>query len=150
MNGHWTHEWPKREGVYWTLAPGATEPSFVYIKGEHWHYLDRGWGLQDHDWDEDAPTLFWSAPLQPPPSPDGFRLASASRATWTMLWPEKDGLYWLFHPGRAIAIAQITRLFRGFVGTDDAWEREQTIHGEMFWDEPILPPSLPEALEELN
>ena len=143
MAGDWTGAWPKKSGIYWTLVPGGTEPTLVDIRSDRWTYLDRDWDVQAHDWDQDAPSLFWSEPLKAPPPPDGFRLKSADQATWSILWPEAEGVYWLFHPRRPIALAQVTGRFRGFVGTEDAWEREESIAGEMFWSEPILPPPLP-------
>lgn len=138
MTGQWRHEWPKKAGVYWTVAPGGTEPTFVEIRGERWQYMER-------DYELDAPTMFWSEPLKAPPPPDGFRLASADHATWTQLWPANDGMYWLSHPNRPVMLAQVTRDFRGIVGGEDAWERGYTITGELFWDAPVVPPALPDA-----
>jgi Uma2 family endonuclease len=136
MTGQWMEVWPKRDGVYWALAPDELEPVLVAIKGERWEY-------QERDWELAAPTLFWTEQLRPPSSPDGFRLKSADHATWTQLWPEVDGLYWLYHPDRPIGLAQVTNLFRGYIGTEDAWEREESFPGELFWSEPIFPPAPP-------
>ncbi|MFC5861752.1 hypothetical protein ACFPT7_05565 [Acidicapsa dinghuensis] len=138
MLGSWTEEWPERAGVYWALAPQEKEPIFVHIDGPRWNYLWKNWDL-------DAPSWIWSERMQPPESPHGDNLFSPDREGWSIVWPEIEGEYWLFHPGRPVALSQVTGTYRGFLGTDDVWPREEPMEGELFWSEPILPPSPPES-----
>lgn len=106
MDGWWTKAWPDKPGFYWTLVPGGTVPTLLEITRDTWIHLQRDWDLQGYDWDADTPSLFWSEPLVAPAEPNGFRLRPAGDATWTLIWPEVEGIYWLSHTARAVALAK--------------------------------------------